>query len=714
MSKGTFKGLDSLRVIAAIFVVGIHTFPLAQINETLDTMLFLVVGRFAVPFFLMITGYFVLSPLAQGQTYLAEQRYQKFMRQNLFFYGAMMLLYLPLSVYNGTLTKETTVLAFLQKVLFEGTFYHLWYLPATLLGLFLTRQMLRYSTLSFSLGLSLLLYLIGLGGDSYSQLILAQPVFKATYEVIFSVSPYTRNGLFLVPIFLLLGVLVAQERPRRYQLKPGIGFALSLLALLIEGWWRHYPQTPRHDSMYLALLPLSYYLFKGALRWRGFPLKNQKKLATWLYFLHPLMIVMVRLIGKLSGQEQWVVTNQLLHFIIVVLVTGISAAFLIRLSERWQQRSRSVSKLVGKRAWKELSAVNLLDNLSEIQQHLQQGTSVMPVIKADAYGHDSLWAARLLAQAGVQILAVATLDEAVTLRKGGITTEILILGYTSAAQAGHLHYYELTQTIVSGAHGRALRASGLQLKTQLKVDTGMHRLGLLAPELPLMLEFYRTPSLGVSGIYSHLSVADSVSPAARQQTRQQITCYNQILTELATAGVAVGATHLQSSYGLLNYPELAYTYVRIGMLLYGSYSQPPSERQVTYALKPVLALKSRLVTIKQIAAGEYIGYGLGTPAQSAMTIGIVSIGYADGVPRQLSQQDFSLHYQGQRLKQIGMICMDMLTVDLTGVRAPELDSEITLFASAGQAEALADQGQTITNELYSRLGARLESPSKGS
>ncbi len=272
-------------------------------------------------------------------------------------------------------------------------------------------------------------------------------------------------------------------------------------------------------------------------------------------------------------------------------------------------------------------------------------TKVMAVVKADAYGCDAQLVARTLERVGVDFFAVATIEEAIELRRAGIKSRLLILGYTSAQRAKELNRYSLIQTIVSEAHGQALAQTSLPIECHLAVDTGMHRLGV-APDLETVRRLYALPSLKITGIFSHLGSSDQLDTASILRTQAQIICFDDLLAGLSARNIAYGLTHLQSSYGILNYPEKQYDYVRPGILLTGSLSVPNEPTKQKINVQPILTLKALLVDKKTVAAGEAIGYGLATVFDRPTTIGIVSIGYCDGVPVPYQIKDSNLSYQG--------------------------------------------------------------------
>lgn len=236
-AKKTVPTLDLFRLAAVLLVVMNHTSPLADVSAMADFWLTRVLARVAVPFFLMTTGYFLSRNHWAG---VGRQ-----LKKLCLLYGVCILLYLPVNLYAGSFTGPADVL---RKLLVDGTFYHLWYFPATILGIVIARWLSRLG-LRVALPVAALLYLIGLGGDSYYGLVSQIPLLRTLYDGIFTLCGYTRNGLFFAPLFLLLGAA-----GRRWNQKLSLaGFFLSLAAMSAEGLWLHRMDVQRHDSMYLAL-----------------------------------------------------------------------------------------------------------------------------------------------------------------------------------------------------------------------------------------------------------------------------------------------------------------------------------------------------------------------------------------------------------------------------------------------------------------------------
>ena len=371
------------------------------------------------------------------------------------------------------------------------------------------------------------------------------------------------------------------------------------------------------------------------------------------------------------------------------------------------------------RAWIELNMDNLCHNVTQMKAHLPEGCRLMPAVKANAYGHGMIPISKTLNQMGIYDFCVAAVSEGVLLRKAGIRGQILVLGYTHPEAFPLLAEYNLTQTVVDASYARKLADYGRPLKVHISVDTGMRRLGERSERLSSILSFWESKNLQITGLYSHLCVADSLSPVDIQFTLMQFQRFDTIIDALHQKGINGFATHIQGSYGFLNYPEFHYDYIRPGIALYGCKSLPEDQPRLDLSLRPVLSLKARLGSVRPLLPGESAGYGLTYTAQKPMVIGTATIGYADGIPRSLSGKGFAL-IRGRRTPIIGRICMDQLLLDVTGIPdAAPMDEVVFIgnssavhdgqvYTSEIRAEELAVQGQTISNEILSCLGERLE------
>ena len=693
------KGIDLFRLIAAMMVVAIHTFPFQSVAPQLDEIVTLTFFRVAVPFFFMTTGYFVLGPYSKNTSYLQEKKIQNYLVNLVKIYGLVILLYLPLSIINGTIAGNTSLLTWLKLIIFDGTFYHLWYFPGIIIGTIIVVSLLKKTTFKLTFIVSSILYLIGLSGDSWYGFISQVSVIKHAYAGLFNVMTYTRSGLFFTPLFLCLGILIYRQptwvkKPLKNNRFIGI---LVLLAMSVESLLLHQFSVVRHDSMYLFLPFFMLFLFILILNWQPkFIWHSTDKLSLIVYIVHPIVIVVVHT----ASNYITLLKNSVLNFLFVLVGSFLLAEIIIRLPKKTSIKKENTAV---HRARKVISTKNIQNNLQEIRKILPNQTKVMGIIKADAYGCDMITYAKELLKQEVTFFGVATIDEAISLRKALIPGDILILGYTDPHRFKEIRQYDLIQSIVSEEYAEKLNRCKQPLRCHLQIDTGMHRLGVV-PNIRSIQKIYRLENLRVEGIYSHLGSSDSLEKTAIERTHQQIETFNRVLTGLAEAKINYGVTHLQSSYGVLNYPDLEYDYVRLGVILYGFLSERDIPVKTPLNLLPVIKITSQLISKRYVARGECVGYGTNIQLTQETLIGVVSIGYADGVPRSLSNTGFYVSYAGKELRQIGNICMDMMLVDLSNAEDIVVGEEIMVMTDF---ERIATSQNTITNELLSRLGARL-------
>lgn len=713
-NERNYIGIDYFRIIAAILVIAIHTSPLLTYSKTGDLILTGILARVAVPFFFMATGFF-LFPAHEEGTF----SYKRFLRKNAALYGIAILLFLPLSIYAGYFGQTPFFPALLKDIIFNGTFYHLWYFPAVILGVGTVIPLLRSLRFKAAFFITFLLYLIGLFGDSYYGFSSQIPFLKGFYHILFQCFDYTRNGLFFTPFYLMLGIYLSKKEPlsRKHCI---LGLSVSLPLLITEGLLLHLYSQPRHDSMYLTLIFSMYFLFQLLLLPKGSGAQKMRRISLMIYLIHPLCIVMIRGFAKVTDTQELIVHNSILFFLMVTLL---SVLLSVAADSLWGKRKNPLAKLTGRkfvyekgRAWAEISMSNLRHNLVQLEKILPQGCRVMAVVKADAYGHGAVAIALELQASGVEAFAVASLEEGVLLRKKGIKGTILIFGYTQPLNVCQLMKYRLVQTVLDYNYAVALNQSAAlnhskrKLKVHLKIDTGMHRLGEDHEHLKEISDIFQFTNLDIEGMYTHLCVADSLLEEDIRYTRHQFECFYKVAEHISNLGYALPALHLQSSYGILNYPELRCSFARIGIALYGSLSQENDKTKVPVDLKPVMSIQARVSVVKELASNQTVGYGRQFKADRPMRIATVSIGYADGIPRNISGGAVLIN--GMAAPMIGRICMDQLTVDITHISEVRPGDIATIIGSDGNEtippEALAHKAGTITNELFSRLASRLE------
>ena len=697
MAPRQYGALDRFRLLAVLLVIANHTGPLLSVNVTANYLITDILARLAVPFFLTVSGYFLLPRLAEEGTAALVP----FLKKLGGYYALATLLYLPLQIHAGYFSQPGWPAALVRDLLFDGTYYHLWYFPAAMVGACVVCLLVRCLP-RLALPLCILLYLVGLLGDSYYGLTAALPPLRGVYDALFTCFDQTRNGLFLAPIYLLLGGLLAQREPRRPH-PAALPFALVLL--LAEGLALRGLTWPRYDAMYL-LLPLCLWLLMGQLLTRpGAPLPWLRRICLAAYVLHPLCVIGVRGAARLLGLRWLLVACSPVYYLAVTL----SAALLALAAAPLLPRPRSHTPC---RAWTELDSRALRHNIAALEDLLPPACALMAVIKADGYGHGALALARMCHQSGVDAFAVATAAEGVQLRRAGVGGTILVLGYTPPEQAPLLSRFRLTQSVVSLDHALALEEAGRRVRVHLKLDTGMHRLGIPWDDFEAQARVYQCRHLRVEGVFTHLADAEALDPVDEARTQLQIKRFYAAVSTLNRHNLPAGQQHILSTYGLLNYGPLPCSYVRVGIALCGVLSRAEDVTRTLPDLRPVLSLRARVAQIHTLSPGERAGYDGSFVADGPCRVALVTIGYADGYPRSLSRGEGHVLIRGQRAPVAGLICMDQLLVDVTLIPEAAPGDVVTLIGRDGQAEITAGEvaqaAGTITNEIFSRLGPRLE------
>ncbi|MCI9678371.1 MAG: acyltransferase [Oscillospiraceae bacterium] len=315
--RGRGAALDRFRLVAAVLVVAIHTSPLTTWSAAGDFWLTRVLGRVAVPFFLMTTGYFLGKKnwRGAGRTIL----------KTLGLYVAAVVLYLPLNFYSGGFSPAEWV----RRLAVDGTFYHLWYFPAAALGVAAAWLLSRLG-MGPALAAAGVLYLVGLGGDSYYGFAAGVPALESVYGHIFDFCSYTRNGLFFAPLFLLLGAAGASWSGG----VSAAGTAVSLGAMSLEALWLRAAGVQRHDSMYVLLPVLMVFLFSLLLSMDRGRDRRARDLSLLVYLLHPWCIVLVRGGAKVAGLQRWLIDNSGGHFLAVLAVSLCAAWCVCAVGER--------------------------------------------------------------------------------------------------------------------------------------------------------------------------------------------------------------------------------------------------------------------------------------------------------------------------------------------------------------------------------------------
>ncbi len=349
----------------------------------------------------------------------------------------------------------------------------------------------------------------------------------------------------------------------------------------------------------------------------------------------------------------------------------------------------SSKKIVGEatsgcqRAWVEIDRAALSHNVRQLQQLLTFPTQLMAVVKADAYGHGATMVAETVLEAGAGGLCVATLGEGIQLREAGITAPILLLGATNTPQeVCAIANFQLQPTICTPQQAlifsETLGKLQKTLSVHLKLDTGMSRLGMPWQEAVKFAQLVqRLPYLEIKSVYSHLATADSIDLTVMRLQHKR---FEEAIAQLQTAGIKPPRLHLANSAATLANPALHYDWVRVGLALYGLY--PADHLRKAIDLKPVLQVKARVTQVKTIPPGTGVSYGYQFIADREIRLAVVGIGYADGIPRNLSNQ-LTVLIRGQKVRQIGAITMDQIMLDVSKIPDLQTEEVVTLIGQDG-------------------------------
>lgn len=345
-------------------------------------------------------------------------------------------------------------------------------------------------------------------------------------------------------------------------------------------------------------------------------------------------------------------------------------------------------------------------DLAAIQHNLRQvrryapRSRVMAAIKADAYGHGAVPVARALESAQVDAFAVACMEEAITLRQARIQTPIALLEGVISSEEAALAVYERLQVVIHDRWQLALLEAlpdSSEVSLWFKLDTGMHRLGFPLAEVPALVDaLRRRPRWHFMGWITHLACADEPD---NPETRRQITRFSTALQGLP------GARSIANSAGILLWPEARADWVRPGLMLYGA-SPVAGKSAADLGLRPAMNLESRLIAVREYDAGASIGYGQTYRCPERMPVGVVAVGYADGVHRSLPSGTPVLVH-GQRVPIAGRVSMDMITVDLRSVPQAKVGDPVRLWGEGLPAEEVAHYAGTLAYELFCGLTQRV-------
>ncbi len=368
-------------------------------------------------------------------------------------------------------------------------------------------------------------------------------------------------------------------------------------------------------------------------------------------------------------------------------------------------------------AWAEISASAIAHNVRVLKE-VMGPAALCAVVKANGYGHGAPMAAKAALDGGADSLAVAIVDEGIELRGVGVTAPILLLAEIPPETIPDALNHSLTLTIGSLAGARAAVASAERLggrhRVHVKVDTGMHRMGVDPSGVDdVVAVLVASPAVDLEGIYTHFSVADGSSADDRNFTRAQIGRFDEIVAALANRGISPRTVHASNSAGALGYPEARYGMVRIGLALYGYLPEgwlSSALEEKGLRLETALTLRARVVAVRRVAAGERPSYGRRRALERDATVATVPFGYADGYPRRLFETGAQVLINAQRYDLAGNVTMDQLLIDCADDEVAPGDDVVLLGRQGDEvitAEEWARRADTITWEILCGIGARV-------
>ena len=368
-------------------------------------------------------------------------------------------------------------------------------------------------------------------------------------------------------------------------------------------------------------------------------------------------------------------------------------------------------KKIRMRTWAEIDLDNLEYNFNILKTTVGKTAKLCCVVKADGYGHSAPIIAKLLEGLGCDYLAVSNIEEALQLRKNGISLPILILGYTPAECAETLAKNNITQCVYSYDYGINLaenaKSCGVRVKIHIKLDTGMGRIGFICrdndtKELDLAISIAKNEQFICEGLFTHFAMADESN--GNEYTSKQFSQFSGGINYFEENGVHFDICHCANSAAALKFPEYRMDMVRIGLALYGLTSFDLEAPK----LKPVMCLKSVVSHIKVLNAGESVSYGRRFTANKDMRVATVPVGYADGFMRSTSKSDYTLKIGDKSAKILGSICMDQLVLDASDIECKVGDT-VTIFdgSTPHTATDLARANDTIPYEILCSVGKRV-------
>lgn len=363
--------------------------------------------------------------------------------------------------------------------------------------------------------------------------------------------------------------------------------------------------------------------------------------------------------------------------------------------------------------WVEVNLDHLIDNLKEVKRVTNKKTRICAVVKADAYGHGAPMIAKVLMENGADFLAVATLSEAIQIRKFGVGAPLLILGYTPDDRVEELIQYNIRQSVFSLEQAMVISNTAGKLNRKatihIGVNTGMARLGFELSKgyddaLRDMRKIFGLPNIVVEGVFSHLAKADETDKSFSEYQYQR---FNDFVKVLEEENGPVPIKHISNSAAAVDLPHMNMDMVRVGIILYGMFTSKSVSRDVI-TLKQVLELKSKVVDIRELPGNVGVSYNHKYMTEGKSKIVTIPVGFGDGLPRDLSGK-ISVYYQNHALPIIGNICMDYCMADATGIDI-ETGEVVTIYSEkhkGNSIDEIAEKANTINTEILTGIGKRV-------
>jgi len=393
------------------------------------------------------------------------------------------------------------------------------------------------------------------------------------------------------------------------------------------------------------------------------------------------------------------------------MVSGVSKDYMhsIDFHQHPTPSTQPLEKNMHRPTYAEIDLSAIEENIRAIRRAVGPGVRIMPAVKADGYGHGAVKVGKTVLAAGANMLGVASVEEAIELRNGGIDAPILILGCSNGESAEEIVEHNISATVcdLSAACDLAKEAAKREKKAHIhvKVDTGMGRIGVRTEgAMELITALMGLPSLEIDGIFTHFPCSDE---ADKSFTNEQIRVFKRLLAEIDKRGLLPQYAHAANSGGVLDHPSSYFDMVRPGIAVYGLYPSPEVGR--TIPLKPALTFRTKIVFMKTIPAGQAVSYGRTYSTTRDTKVAVIPVGYADGYDRSLSNRG-EVSVKGHRAPVIGRVCMDQTIIDVTDVPGAAVNDDVILLGGGIDylsVERVAEMLGTIPHDVVTSIGKRV-------